>query len=394
MHMDPILPPLVAMILIILMLSLLLRSIGQPNVVAYLIAGVVLGPQGLGLITDHITLERLGAFGVVMLLFFIGLKMHPRKLAANWRVALIGTLLQIAASLALAWAIGWFLDWPLARRVLIGFVISLSSTALVLNFLQSRGELASRAGQNALVVLLMQDLAVIPMLLLIGMYGDEQAGSAELLRQTTGAVIIAGLCMWMFLQEHIHLPWVHRIVGQDRALQVFVALIICFGLALMTGLLSLSSALGAFVAGMMLASARETAWVQHSLDPFRVIFVALFFVSIGMLVDIHFLWSHLGQVVFLVAAAFATNTFINAVVFRLLRESWRDSLYVGALLAQIGEFSFVLVAIGYSSAIITFEGYQTAIAVIGVSLLLAPLWIMLVERLSKRTDSTSGVGAA
>ena len=138
MHMDPILPPLVAMILIILMLSLLLRSIGQPNVVAYLIAGVVLGPQGLGLITDHITLERLGAFGVVMLLFFIGLKMHPRKLAANWRVALIGTLLQIAASLALAWAIGWFLDWPLARRVLIGFVISLSSTALVLNFLQSR----------------------------------------------------------------------------------------------------------------------------------------------------------------------------------------------------------------------------------------------------------------
>jgi len=257
MHMDPILPPLVAMILIILMLSLLLRSIGQPNVVAYLIAGVVLGPQGLGLITDHITLERLGAFGVVMLLFFIGLKMHPRKLAANWRVALIGTLLQIAASLALAWAIGWFLDWPLARRVLIGFVISLSSTALVLNFLQSRGELASRAGQNALVVLLMQDLAVIPMLLLIGMYGDEQAGSAELLRQTTGAVIIAGLCMWMFLQEHIHLPWVHRIVGQDRDLQVFVALIICFGLALMTGLLSLSSALGAFVAGMMLASARE-----------------------------------------------------------------------------------------------------------------------------------------
>lgn len=384
MHMDPILPPLVAIILVILILSLLLRTIGQPSVVAYLIAGVILGPQGLGLITDHVTLERLGAFGVVMLLFFIGLKMHPRKLAENWRIALIGTLLQIAASVVLAWAIGSFLDWPLARRVLIGFVISLSSTALVLNFLQSRGELASRAGQNALVVLLMQDLAVIPMLLLIGMFGDEQLSSQELLRQGIGTVLITGLCLWMFLKEHIHLPWMHRLVGLDRDLQVFVGLILCFGLALITGMLSLSSALGAFVAGMLLAAAHETAWVQHSLDPFRVIFVAMFFVSVGMLVDMHFLWSHLGVVGLLVIAAFITNTFINAVVLRLLRESWRESLYAGALLAQIGEFSFVLVAVGYGSAIITFEGYQLAIAVIAMSLLLAPLWIMLVERLTMR----------
>lgn len=384
MHMDPILPPLVAIILVILILSLLLRTIGQPSVVAYLIAGVILGPQGLGLITDHVTLERLGAFGVVMLLFFIGLKMHPRKLAENWRIALIGTLLQIAASVVLAWAIGSFLDWPLARRVLIGFVISLSSTALVLNFLQSRGELASRAGQNALVVLLMQDLAVIPMLLLIGMFGDEQLSSQELLRQGIGTVLITGLCLWMFLKEHIHLPWMHRLVGLDSDLQVFVGLILCFGLALITGMLSLSSALGAFVAGMLLAAAHETAWVQHSLDPFRVIFVAMFFVSVGMLVDMHFLWSHLGVVGLLVIAAFITNTFINAAVLRLLRESWRESLYAGALLAQIGEFSFVLVAVGYGSAIITFEGYQLAIAVIAMSLLLAPLWIMLVERLTMR----------
>ena len=384
MHMDPILPPLVGMILIILILSLLLRTIGQPNVVAYLIAGVVLGPQGIGLITDHVTLERLGAFGVVMLLFFIGLKMHPRRLATNWRIALLGTLLQISASVALAWAIGWFLDWPLARRLLIGFVISLSSTALVLNFLQGRGELASRAGQNALVVLLMQDLAVIPMLLLIGMFGDDDAGVGELLRQGVGTLLIGGLCLWMFRQEHIHLPWVHRVVGRDRDLQVFAALILCFGLALITAMLSLSSALGAFVAGMLLASAKEIDWVQHSLDPFRVIFVALFFVSIGMLVDMHFLWLHLAQVGLLVAVAFLTNTFINAVVFRLLREPWAESLYAAALLAQIGEFSFVLVAVGYSSAIITFEGYQTAIAVIAVSLLLAPVWIMLIERMARR----------
>jgi len=383
--MDPVMPILVAALLSILMLSLFLRYLGQPSVVGYLLAGVALGPDGLHLISDHALLERLGSFGVVLLLFFIGMEMNLKRLTTQWRIALIGTILQVGISVALVWILGWYLDWPLARIVLIGFVISLSSTAVILSLLQSRGELESRAGQNALVILLMQDLAVIPMMLLIGMFSGAESSAGELAFQAIGTLLIVLLCVWIFFHESIDLPWLHRMIGEDHEIQVFVALILCLGLALLTGMLSLSSALGAFVAGMFVATVKEMKWVHHSLEPFRVVFVALFFVSIGMLVSLDYLWSHLIQTISLVVLALATNTFINAAVLRLLGETWSESLYVGALLAQIGEFSFVLVAVGYGSAIITLEGYQLAISVIALTLLFAPLWIKFMTRIQSAT---------
>lgn len=374
MHMDPLLPVLVGAGLAILFLALVMRSLGQPHVVAYLLAGIILGPHGVGVVEDHTVLERLGDLGVILLLFFVGMEMDPRRLSAQWRIALIGTLLQIIISVGFAWLVGWFFDWPLARKVLIGFVISLSSTAVVLSLLHHRGELESRVGQNVLAILLIQDLAVIPMMLVIGMFGDDHVSDGEWIRQGIGVLLVGALCLWMFARESIRLPWVGRLAAGDHELQVFLAFIFCFGLALITGLLSLSTALGAFVAGMLVASARETEWIHHSLEPFRVIFVALFFVSIGMLVDLHFLWLHPVQIGSLVFATFISNTFINAAILRLLGEPWQESLYAGALLAQIGEFSFVLVAVGYGSGIISIEGYHMAIAVIALTLILAPLW--------------------
>ena len=164
-------------------------------------------------------------------------------------------------------------------------------------------------------------------------------------------------------------------------MQVFTALFICFGLALVTGLLELSAALGAFAAGIMVSTAKETQWVHHALEPFRVVFVAIFFVSIGMLVNPAFLLEYWPQVSLLVIAVFLSNTFINATILRASGDSWRDSLYGGALLSQIGEFSFVLAAIGFQASIISQFGYQLVIEVIAISLLLSPAWIMAVKRM-------------
>jgi CPA2 family monovalent cation:H+ antiporter-2 len=152
-------------------------------------------------------------------------------------------------------------------------------------------------------------------------------------------------------------------------------------MSLLTGVLGLSTALGAFAAGILVATARETQWVHRSLEPFRVVFVTLFFVSVGMLVDISYLASHSLQIGVLVMAAFLTNTVINAVILRWLGDSWRDTLYAGALLSQIGEFSFVLAAAGLQASIINQTGYQIVIQVIAVSLILSPAWIMLVKYL-------------
>lgn len=378
MHLDPIMPTLVTAMLAVLILGLLLRSVGQPYVTGYLIAGVLLGPHGMGVIEDEAMLSRLGAIGVVLLLFFIGMEASPKKLLENWKIALLGTLLQIIISIACVWPLGIMLDWPLPRIVLIGFVISLSSTAVILKLLQDWKEFDTKVGQNVLAILLAQDLAVIPMIIILGMLGEADSIDSNILLQISGAIIIAIIIGFIALKENIHLP-LGKLLGNDKEMHVFAALAICLGLALLTGLAGLSVALGAFVAGILIGAAKETRWVHHSLEPFRVIFVALFFVSIGMLVDLSFIKDNWMQLTILVLMALITNTFINGAILRLLGDNWRDSLYAGTLLSQIGEFSFVLAAVGIQAHIITDYGYQMTIAVISVSLLVCPAWIMLIR---------------
>lgn len=382
MHLDPIMPYLVGAILAVLFLGLLLRRLKQPHVVGYLIAGVIIGPHGIALVSDEATLSRFGAIGVVLLLFFIGMEVSPRKLVDNWKVAVLGTLAQIAISVGCVWPLGLLMDWPLERILLIGFVISLSSTAVVLKLLEDWKEIDTKVGQNVLAILLAQDLAVIPMLIILGMLGDSGSEPGNVFLQIAGALMISLIVGYIAIKQTIRLP-LSKLLGDDREMQVFAALAACLGLSLLTGLAGLSTALGAFVAGMLIGAAKETHWVHQSLEPFRVIFVALFFASIGMLVDLSFIQSHWFQVGFLVLLAVVANTFINAAILYFLGENWPNSLYAGTLLSQIGEFSFVLAAVGIQAHIISDYGYQMTIAVISLSLLLSPAWIMLVKRLLK-----------
>ena len=381
MHIDPLLPPLLGVVLSVLLLGLTLRRLGQPEIIGYLIAGALIGPHGFAWLTDAATIEHLGTLGVTLLLFFIGMEVSPTKLVQGWRVALVGTLLQILASVSLAWLIGLWFDWPLSRVVLLGFVISLSSTAVVLKLLKDNGELDSPCGRDVLMVLLAQDLAIVPMLILLSLLGGKLPATETLALQGVGAVLVVGLGGWLATRERIHIPLLHWVRG-DREFQVFAALLICFGFAFVTGLLQLSTALGAFVGGMLVASARETEWVHHSLEPFRTLFVALFFVSVGLLIDPEFIAEHWLQIGLLVLAVLLSNTFVNALVLRALRVGWHQSLLSGAMLAQIGEFSFVLAAAGLQAAIISEYAYQTTVAVIAISLILSAPWIALVRRLT------------
>jgi len=383
MHLDPILPSLVGAVLVVLLLGLALRSVRQPYVIGYLIAGILLGPHGLALMEDQILLDRLGAIGVVLLLFFVGMEVSPRKLIDSWKVAVIGTLLQILISVGCVWPLGLFLEWPVERTVLIGFVISLSSTSVVLKLLQDWNEFDSAVGRNVLAVLLAQDLAVIPMLIVLSRMGSGHDHSGNLWLQLTGASIMILIVAYIAIKETIHLR-LSRLLGDDHEMQIFAALSICLGLSLLTGLAGLSTALGAFIAGILIGAAKETRWVHHSLESFRVVFVALFFVSIGMLVNLPFIMAHWLQIGVLVVLVIATNTFINGTILRILGANWRDSLYAGTLLSQIGEFSFLLAAVGIQSHIISNYGYQITVAVISVSLLISPPWIMLIKFLLKR----------
>jgi len=378
MHMDPIMPPLVGAVLAILLIGLLFQRLGQPHVVGYLLGGVLLGPHGLALITDEAMLTHLGSLGVIFLLFFVGMEVSPARLVRGWKISVIGTLFQIVVSVGCVWLLGQWLGWSLHRIILIGFVISLSSTAVVLKVLQDWKELDTEVGEEVLGILLMQDLAVIPMLIIVSTLGGETISASAIGLQITGGALILGLLIWLLSRDQISIP-ILQVVRKDHEMQVFAALAICFGLSLLTALFGLSSALGAFVAGIVIAAAKETQWVHNALEPFRVVFIALFFVSIGMLVDLNFLYTHWMQAGLLVLAVLLTNMFINAVILRILGEDWRDSLYAGALLSQIGEFSFVLAAVGIQAAIITKYSYQMTLAIISLSLLLSPVWIRMVK---------------
>lgn len=380
MHMDSAMPQLVGTTLLILLVGLILKLARQPHVIAYIITGVLIGPWGLGLITDFDTIARLGAIGVILLLFFVGMETDPAKLLSNWKLACFGTLLQVCLSLLCAWLISLFFEWSFSRTLLIGFVISLSSTAIVIRLLEESGLLASKVGQGVLSILLAQDLAIIPMLILIGMTGDQPTDGISLFKQGVGTLITGALFAYLLYRKQIQLP-LSRVLKEDRELQLFAALSLCFGLALITGWFELSTALGAFVGGMLVGVARETQWVHHTLESFKILLLALFFISVGMLLDLVYLLEHLPQVILLTLAALVTNTFINALILRTTHFSWHDSLYAGLLLAQIGEFSFVLAAVGLQAGIINSNGYQLVLCVISMSLLLSPGWIANGKRL-------------
>lgn len=380
MHIDPILPTLVAIIGVVLLIGLSLQILRQPQVIGYLLAGVAIGPFGLALLTDTEFASRLGGFGVILLLFFVGMEVAPRQLISGWRIAVIGTLAQVALSVALVIPIGLWFDWPVERVVLLGFVTSLSSTAVIIKLLRDSGEINRKEGQDILGILLTQDLIIIPMLIIVGLMGGEAPSWSGLGLQIGGSIIIVSLLAWALTRDSFHLPFGH-LFRSDPELQVFAALLICLGLSLLTGLAQLSTALGAFAAGILVTAARETKWVHHTLEPFRVIFVALFFVSIGMLVDVSFISSHTMQVILLVVAVLVGNTLLNGIILRFLGYRWRESLYAGALLGQIGEFSFVLAAVGLTAGIISDIAYQYTIAVIALSLLVSPFWILAARRI-------------
>lgn len=380
MHLDPLLPPLVGVIAVILALGLLLQFFRQPQLVGYILAGILIGPSGLGIVSDVALIEHLGALGVTLLLFFIGMEVSPHQLARGWRIAVFGTLFQIIISVLTVWSIGRYFDWDLSRIVLLGFVISLSSTAVVLKLLKDSNELNSEAGQNVLLILLAQDLAIVPMLIIVSLLSGQSPETALIYKQVIGGIAITAFAIWVVSRKQFKLP-LARLVKKDHEVQLFAALLACFGFAFITGILGLSAALGAFVAGLVIAAAKETDWVQHALEPLKIVFVALLFVSMGMLIDIRFIETNLSLLLMLLVGVLVSNTFINAVILKLLGSSWRTSVYSGALLSQVGEFSFVLATVGLQVGLINQFGYQATIALIALSLLASPAWIQGTKKL-------------
>lgn len=381
---NPVLLKFVAIALAVVIVGIILRMLKQTHVIVYIITGVVIGPHVMGIVDDADLIGSLGSLGLVLLLFFIGMEISLPNLVANWKISVIGTILQVIISILAVWLIGQYYDWSLARILTLGFVVSLSSTAVIVKLLQDSGEMDHVVGQNVLGILLVQDVLIVPMLITLNYLSGQETSMTEIWMQIIGGLLLIGFVVFLFFRGEFKLPF-HKTLKHDHEIQIFFAFGLCFGFSMITGFFGLSTALGAFVAGIFVATSKSTEWFHKSLYSFKVIFVALFFISIGMLINIKFLWEHIAIILALVGVVLLTNLFINALIMRGFKMSWKDSLYAGALLSQIGEFSFVLGQIAYFNEIITDFAYQMIVAVISLTLLLSPVWIGLTKNITQKS---------
>jgi len=377
--MDPMVLPFVGCCFFIFFLGFIARWWRQPIMVGYMVAGVVVGPGVLGIVSSSDLIYQLGSFGVLLLLFFVGMEFSISDFKANLRNTVLGTLFQIVVSIAYTFALGWWLDWPWRRSLLLGFVISLSSTAVVFRYLQNGGMLNSKVGGRVGNILIAQDFAVIAMLLVLQYISPSSAGHSPVWLQLFGGLLFGGLLLFLFKRQRIQLGLQARI-KHDKELQVFLALLICFGFAFMSGVFHLSAALGAFLGGIFISVARETDWIIHSLEPFQILLMAVFFVAIGMMIDIDIIKTYWRTILLLLGIVFILNTSINALMLKLGGLDLKASLYGGALLSQIGEFGFVLATVGVHMETISQTTYQVILCVIALSLFFSPVWFSLTRR--------------
>jgi len=350
-----------------------------PSVITHILVGVLIGPFALGLVGDKEVIQRLGEFGIILLLFFIGMEISLRHIAEHWRIITLATLLHSLVSIGIIILFGWFLAWPIGRSVILGMVISLSSTAVLLRYFEERKTLNTKLGREVTGILILQDLMVIPMLLVITALAPDRNISV-FVEQTIASIFVLAIVL-MLANVAIKTSRQTRIaekvgrVVQNAEAGLFVGISMCFGFALLTTSLNLSPGFGAFLAGLIFANLNMPEKTRKRIVPFKIFFMALFFMSIGLLIDIPFLFESLWIVLFFVIIIFALNTVIRSVYFRSMGETWQYSFYASSLLAHVGEFSFFIAAAGYSSGIITNYSYQITIIMIATSILLSPLWI-------------------
>ena len=380
MHLDPVMLVITMVLFCALLIAYISVRLKQPIVVAYILTGIVLGPSGLAVIEDHDVVTRIGEIGVIMLLFFVGMEVSIPRLMERWKIAFVGTNIQIIISVIACVGLSLLFDMSWQQGVLFGFIISLSSTAVVLKMLKDSGELEMPTGQNALGVLLVQDMAIIPMMVILSMLGGAQVTSFDIMVQVAGGITILAFVGWLMRSGRFHIP--ESLVGGNDQ-RMMLGLLLCLGSASLTGWLGLSPGLGAFLAGVVLASSDRVEWVHEHLGPVHTIFMALFFMSIGMLVEIDYLLEHLNVVIGITLLVFLFNAGTNVFVMRALGEDWESSLLTAGLLSQIGEFSFLLAAIGLHVTLIDESLHTMTVLVIALTLMLSPMWHALIKRFTR-----------
>ncbi|WP_127170747.1 monovalent cation:proton antiporter-2 (CPA2) family protein [Xanthomonas euvesicatoria] len=373
----------------------LFRRLGLGSVLGYLAAGLAIGPFGLGLFNEPQAILHVAELGVVMFLFVIGLEMRPSHLwSLRKEIFGLGTL-QIAVCALVLTGVGMLLGFalPVAFVAASGFV--LTSTAVVMQLLAERGDVALPPGQKIVAILLFEDLLIVPLLAIVawmGASGDPQAASQRWQGIGIGLACIVGLLAagrWL-------LNPLFRILAASKAREVMTAavLLVVLGAALLMQVGGLSMAMGAFLAGVLLSESTFRHQIEADIEPFRGILLGLFFLGVGMSLDLRVVAADWRLIVVGVLALMVGKGVCIYAVARLMRSDHRQALDRGVLMAQGGEFAFVLFAAASASGVIDAQVNASLTAIVVLSMALTPLFVLLQRRLTPAAVSLDGVEAA
>jgi CPA2 family monovalent cation:H+ antiporter-2 len=400
MHTQGIDQGLLRDLLVVLSASILvvvaLHRLRLPTIAGLLVAGAAIGPTGLALVGDTDAVGRLAEIGVVMLLFSIGLEFSLASLRRIARMLCVGGALQVGLTLGATFATATLLGHTGSRALFFGFLVALSSTAIVLRGLSERGEVEAPHGRLIVGVLLFQDLCVVPMMLVTPMLASEATDFVSIALALAKAAVV--MVLTVVLARFI-VPRIFQRVAQTQRRDVFLlaVVLVCAGIAWATSLVGLSLALGAFLAGIVLADGEYGHQALADVLPLRDLFTSLFFVSVGMLLDLDLL-AHAPQHVLSLAVFLLALKFVVAVLAALfMRLPARVALLAGAGLAQVGEFSFVLADLGADVGLMSGEERATFLAASVLTMLITPLLLRLGPHLAagarrlERVDRLFGV---
>ncbi|MDD2685339.1 MAG: monovalent cation:proton antiporter-2 (CPA2) family protein [Gallionella sp.] len=376
------------------MVVVLCRILHLPVMLGYLAVGILIGPHALAWIPDAVGTQHLAEFGVVFLMFSIGLEFSLTRLMSMKRTVFGLGGAQVIVSILVVMAIAQMfgLDWR--TGLALGGVLAMSSTAIVSKMLVERAELNLPYGQQMMGVLLFQDLAVVPLLIIIPALavGSGDLSSTLLFAMLKAAVVLLVLLVF---GQHIMRQWFH-IVARQKSSELFMlnVLLITLGLAWMTDLAGLSMALGAFVAGMLISETEYRYQVEEDIKPFRDVLLGLFFVTIGMKLDLVSVAADFGWVVLALLGLIALKALVIAVLARWVEGDWGVALRSAIGLAQAGEFGFVLLTLADGAHLMQGEVMQITLAAMLLSMLAAPFLIQYGEAIARRFSAAEWTNRA
>jgi len=379
---------LFALLAAALVIGMLFERFRQSAILGYLIAGMVLGPSGFGVVSNDSGVPVIAELGVSLLLFAIGLEFSARRLVRLGPIAALGGSLQVGVTLVLAGGVCLIFGLGLKGSLAVGAAVALSSTACVLRLLTDRLEIDSVHGRTSLGILLLQDIAVVPLVLFTTMLagGGSPLEMALGLAKAVGliVVLVAGFRM---LAGYVIPPLMRQLsLSRDRELLVLLAVVLAIGSALAAHALDLSPALGAFIAGMMLAESPFATQVRADIGGLRILFITLFFASVGMLGDPQWILANFPAVAGVTLLILAGKILIVFAITRAFRLPPRYALATGIALAQVGEFGVVIAGIAAAGGILPESPFRLLVSAILLTLIATPLLVRVARPAGLRLE--------